>query len=172
MSEQVSTYEKKSEEVSLRDLISNIKELINYLWGYKFLILLVACLSGGGGFIYVKYFTKPIYTANISFTMEQRSNSGGALGGLASSLGLGDIGSGGSSGMFGGENILHLIKSNRIIHQSLKEAQQELEGENLLNLYLKNHFYQSIKEKKIALFPRNLDSVVFSRNQDSLLWSA
>jgi uncharacterized protein involved in exopolysaccharide biosynthesis len=118
--------------------------------------------------VYAKYYTKPTYTATVSFTLEQKNGSGGALGGLASSLGLGDVG-GSSSGMFGGENVLYLMKSNRIIHQSLKEAHTDLKGDHLLNAYLKNHFEKALKKKKIKLFPKNLVSVDFSRQEDSML---
>ena len=158
-----------SDEISLKELILKGKEWFAYLWGYKWLILLVAALGGGLGLAYAKYFTKPTYTSVVSFTLEQKSGGGaGALGGLASSLGLGDMG-GSSSGMFGGENVLHLMKSNRIIHQSLKEAQPDLKGDHLLNAYLKNHFEKALKEKKIELFPEDLDSTTFTRKQDSLL---
>jgi hypothetical protein len=71
--------------------------------------------------------------------------------------------------MFGGENVLFLMKSNRIIHESLKEAQSELNGDNLLNVYLRNHFDKALKTKKVRLFPKNLDSIFFTRKQDSLL---
>jgi hypothetical protein len=159
-----------SDEISLKELILKGKEWFSYLWGYKWRILLVGLLGGALGFVYAKYFTKPTYTSVVSFTLEQKSASGAsALGGLASSLGLGDIGGASQSGMFGGENVLYLMKSNRIIHQSLKESQVDLGGDHLLNEYLKNHFEKSLKEKKIKLFTKNLDSVTFSRQQDSLL---
>ena len=167
MSEQLQQHQ-TSDEISLKELILKGKEWFAYLWGYKWRILIAGLLGGALGFAYVKYFTKPTYTASISFTLEQKGGSGGALGGLASSLGLGDMG-GSSSGMFGGENVLHLMKSNRIIHQSLKEAQSDLKGDHLLNAYLKNHFEKALKEKKIKLFPNKLDSITFSRQQDSLL---
>lgn len=171
MSEQLISQENKQEEFSLKELILKAKEWISYLLGYKWRIIIAGIIGGALGFAYAKYFTKPTYTSTLSFTMEQKNGSGGALGGLASSLGLGDIGGASSSGMFGGENILHLMKSNRIIHQSLKEPQAELKGDHLLNLYLKNHFAKSIKSKKskIKLFPKKLDSVIFNRVQDSLL---
>jgi uncharacterized protein involved in exopolysaccharide biosynthesis len=169
MSEQHTNQENKQEEIGLRELILKTKDWISYLWGYKWRIIIAGIIGGVLGFAYAKYFTKPIYTSSVSFTLEQKNGSGGALGGLASSLGLGEIGAGSSSGMFGGENILHLIKSNRIIHQSLKETQSGLKGNHLLNDYIKNHFAKGIKEKKIKLFPQKLDSVIFSRPQDSLL---
>ena len=159
-----------SDEITLKELIMKGKDWFTYLWGFKWRILLAGMLGGVLGFVYAKYFAKPTYTSVVSFTLEQKNGGGaGALGGLASSLGLGDLPTGSSSGMFGGENVLYLMKSNRIIHQSLKEAQAELKGDHLLNAYLKNHFEKSLKEKKIKLFPKILDSVEFSRQQDSLL---
>jgi uncharacterized protein involved in exopolysaccharide biosynthesis len=159
-----------SDEISLKELILKGKDWLSYLWGYKWRILIAGMLGGALGFVYAKYFTKPTYTSVVSFTLEQKSGGGaGALGGLASSLGLGDLPTGSSSGMFGGENVLYLMKSNRIIHQSLKEAQPDLKGDHLLNAYLKNHFEKPLEEKKIKLFPNKLDSITFSRQQDSLL---
>lgn len=170
MSDQLQQETQNSDEVSLKELILKSNDWFSYLWGYKWRILLAGMLGGSLGFVYAKYFTKPTYTSVVSFTLEQKSGGGaGALGGLASSLGLGDLPTGSSSGMFGGENVLYLMKSNRIIHQSLKEAQAELKGDHLLNAYLKNHFEKPLKVKKIKLFPKNLDSVIFNRQQDSLL---
>ena len=159
-----------SDEISLKELILKGKDWFTYLWGYKWRILIAGLLGGALGFVYAKYITKPTYTSVVSFTLEQKSGGGGgALGGLASSLGLGDLTTGSSSGMFGGENVLFLMKSNRIIHQSLKEPQADLKGDHLLNAYLKNHFEKPLKEKKFKLFAKNLDSVEFTRQQDSLL---
>ncbi len=170
MSEQLRNQVNKQDEISLKELILKAKDWISYLWGYKWRIIIAGILGGALGFTYAKYFSKPTYTANTSFTLEQKSSgAGGALGGLASSLGLGDLPTGSSSGMFGGENILHLIKSNRIIHQSLKQAQPELKGDHLLNAYLRNHFEKGLKDKKIKLYPKKLDTVIFNRAQDSLL---
>ena len=169
MSNQTSENQLQKDEVSLKELIIKGKDWFSYLWGYKWRIFIAGIIGGALGFTYAKFFTKPSYTSTVSFTMEQKNGSGGALGGLASSLGLGDISASSGSGMFGGENVLFLMKSNRIIHQSLKEAQPELKGDNLLNAYVQNHFEKPLKEKKIKLFPKNVDSLVFTRKQDSLL---
>lgn len=169
MSEQLTKQENKQDEISLKELILKAKDWISYLWGYKWRIIIAGIIGGALGLGYAKYFTKPTYTSTISFTLEQKNGSGGSLGGLASSLGLGDIPTSSSSGMFGGENVLYLMKSNRIIHQSLKEPQEDLKGDNLLNAYLKIHFEKGLKEKKIKFYPKVLDSLVFNRAQDSLL---
>lgn len=159
----------QKDEISLKDLILKGKDWFSYLWGYKWRILIAGIIGATLGFSYAKYLTKPTYTSTVSFTLEQKGSSGSALGGLASSLGLGDLPSSSSSGMFGGENVLFLMKSNRIIHQSLKEAQPDLKGDNLLNAYVLNHFEKPLKEKKIKLFPKNVDTLSFTRKQDSLL---
>ena len=169
----MSTVEKNNtaplnDEISLKELIFKGQNWLNYFWTYKWLILLVIFLGSIIGFCYAKFYTKNSYTAELTFAMEQKG-SGSSLGGLASSLGLGDIGASSSSGMFGGENILHLLKSNRIIHEALKEPLPELEGDHLLNAYLKNNFEKALKQKKIKLFPKVIDSLNSTRAQDSLL---
>jgi hypothetical protein len=170
MSEQTALQpQNNNDEISLKDLILKGKEWVAYLWGYKWIIILVSSLGGALGFAYAKYLTKPEYTAQVTFAMEQKSGGAGALGGLASSLGLGDIGGASSSGMFGGENILMLMKSNRIIHEALKAPMEELDGDHLLNAYVINHFDKELEEKKIALFPKTFDSIKSTRAQDSLL---
>jgi hypothetical protein len=170
MSEQTALQpQNNNDEISLKELILKGKEWVSYLWGYKWIILLVSALGGALGFAYSKYLTKPEYTAQVTFAMEQKSGGASALGGLASSLGLGDIGGASNSGMFGGENILMLMKSNRIIHEALKAPMEELDGDHLLNAYVKNHFDKELKEKKIALFPKTFDSITSTRAQDSLL---
>jgi len=167
MSVHFSQQEKKQDEISIKDLIFKIQSWIKYVWGYKWYILIAGLTGGLLGYGYVKYYTKPIYTAKVTFALEQKGSSAD-LGGLASMVGIGDLGSN-SSGMFGGENILFLMKSDRIIHKALKTEIEGLKGGNLLNEYLKIHFQKALKEKKIELFERNLDTIVFSRDQDSIL---
>ncbi|MBP5995707.1 MAG: hypothetical protein KA736_08425 [Crocinitomicaceae bacterium] len=169
MSNQTSENQLQKDEISLKEFIRNGKSWAAYLFSFKWYFLFFGIFGGTLGFTFVKFYTKPIYTSTLSFTMEQKNGSGGTLGGLASSLGLGDISASSGSGMFGGENVLYLMKSNRIIHQSLKEAQPELKGDNLLNAYMQNHFEEPLKEKKIKLFPKKLDSLTFTREQDSML---
>jgi uncharacterized protein involved in exopolysaccharide biosynthesis len=170
MNEQTPTQQNNPDEISLKELILIAKDWTSYLWGRKWLFILVGCFGGALGFAYSKYITKPEYTAQVTFALEQKSGgAASALGGLASSLGIGDIGGTSSSGMFGGENILMLMKSNRIIHEALKAPLLELDSNHLLNAYVKNHFAEELKKKKISLFPKTFDSISSTRAQDSLL---
>ena len=167
MSNQSTENKTENDEISLKELIFKGQNWLNYFWTYKWLILLVIILGSIIGFCYAMFYSKNSYTAELTFAMDQKGG-GSSLSGLASSLGLEDIGAS-SSGMFGGENILHLLKSNRIIHEALKEPLPELEGDHLLNAYLKNNFEKALKQKKIKLFPKEIDSLNSTRAQDSLL---
>jgi hypothetical protein len=159
-------------ELSISDLFIHAKNGILFLKKKKIIIFSAASITGILGLLWNIYFHKPKYKSIITFTLEQKSGvSASALSGLANSLGIGDLSGGSQSGMFGGENILYLLRSNRIIHQSLKETQDELNGDNLLNCYLKNHFPQQIKRNQISLFPMKIDLISFSRKQDSILLS-
>lgn len=150
--------------------LSEVLSIAKQIVFRKKLQLLIATVIGGAlGVIYSIFLASHVYTSNISFTLEQKGSSIGSLGGLASSLGLGDLPTTNSTGMFGGENILHLIKSNRIIHKSLKESRLDLNGDNLLNRYLATHFKSQIKKRKIKLFPKNISNLTFNREQDSVL---
>jgi uncharacterized protein involved in exopolysaccharide biosynthesis len=150
-------------------LIDGFLILKEILWRKKIQILSYLFIGGFLGLLTSIYVIPKTYKSGLSFTLEQKNSSIGSLGGLASSLGISDLPTTTSTGMFGGENILHLLKSNRIIHQSLKESQIELKGDNLLNLYLKTHFKNQLDKKKIKLFDRSLYGEIFNRKQDSLL---
>lgn len=160
----------ETKDLSLNDFFRLLKKGINFIYSKIVILTIVFISSGLCGFLWMKLFYKPKYKADITFTLEQKSNmTAGALSGLANSLGIGDLAGGSQSGMFGGENILYLLKSNRIIHQSLKEPNSELKGGHLLNEYLKSHFYKEIENKQIKLFPKNLVNIKFSREQDSII---
>lgn len=156
--------------LSLSNITLKVVKVFKLLFRKWYLLLLINLVVLTLSYLGSKYFLNDKFHSYLSFTLEQKnSGAGGALGGLASSLGLGDLPSASSSGMFGGENILHLVKSNRIIHQSLKEPQSELANDNLLNEYLKNHYSKALKKGKITLFPKKIDSLLFNRKMDSLL---
>lgn len=103
-----------------------IKEIVQGIvdWG-KFLISrwrLFAFLGliGLGLGALVSMFKKPIFHAQTSFVLEEDASSGmGQMSGLASLVGV-NLGSlGGASGLFQGDNIMELYKSDRMIREAL-----------------------------------------------------
>jgi hypothetical protein len=107
------------DEISLKELIIYLKDWFKYLLS-KWLLLVVAGIIGGAiGFAY-SYFKKTVYTAELTFVLEN-SQSGGALGsyaGIAGQFGF-DLGNSSGGGAFEGENLLALMKSRSMIEKAL-----------------------------------------------------
>lgn len=100
----------KSDEITLKELILKAEIWIKYFLSQWKLILLIGFIGGCIGLTYASL-RKPVYTATLSFALEDDKGGGGLSGalGLASSLGF-DLG-GSAGGAFSGTNIIELIKS-------------------------------------------------------------
>jgi hypothetical protein len=162
-----------NEEISLKELREKAKEWYAYLL-LKWKVILLAGVIGatlGLGYSFVK---KPLYTATLSFALEDEKGNGGFGGalGLASSFGI-DLGSGGGS-VFSGSNLTELFKSRSMVEQTLLSP-VILEGKSisLAEMYIQNQGWR--KEwnddsiyKKIQFLPK-ADREKFTRVHDSIL---
>ena len=108
-----------SEKILLSDLMSLVGKAIKYIFSQYILILKIAIFTGCLGLGYA-YFEKDKFKAEATFIVEEKSGSKSGLGALASSVGF-DIGSltGGSAGLFEGDNILDIMQSRLIVEKVL-----------------------------------------------------
>ena len=105
------------DEISLKELVEKLKDSIGFLWSHKLKILAISILGGVIGFIYALN-KKITYTSKLVFVTAESDGGGlGKLGALGSQFGI-DLG-GGSPSAFGGNNILELMKSRRLIEETL-----------------------------------------------------
>jgi hypothetical protein len=117
---------------------------------------------------------KPIYTATLSFALEDEKSSGGLGGalGLASSLGL-DLGGGGGS-IFTGSNLTELFKSRSMVEQTLLSPVASNDTSiSLAEMYIQNNGWRdkwndNPKLKNIVFLP-NQKRKYFTRVHDSIL---
>lgn len=109
----------KDEEISLRDVLLKLGEWYHYILRKWKWVVLFALLGGILGFVYT-LFQKTYYTATVTFVTESGdSNNTSAYAGLASEFGV-SLSSGNlSGGLFEGPNIFDLMKSRRMIMQTL-----------------------------------------------------
>jgi hypothetical protein len=120
------------------------------------------------------FIKKPVYTATLSFALEDEKGGGGLGGalGLASSFGL-DLGGGGGS-IFTGSNLTELFKSRSMVEQTLLTP-VSYEGKNisLAEMYIQNNGWRDSWENKPNFkntqFLPNADRKNYSRAQDSIL---
>jgi hypothetical protein len=163
-----------NDEISLKELIDKAKDWFAYLVSQWKIIVLAGILGAALGLTY-SFIKKPIYTATLSFALEDEKSGGGGLGsalGLASSLGL-DLGGGGGS-IFTGSNLTELFKSRRMVEQTLlTPVTVHDKSISLAEMYIQNNQWrESWKEKPQFAgiqFAPYADRKKFTRVQDSIL---
>jgi hypothetical protein len=161
-----------SDEITLKEIFMKIKEWFSYLLS-KWMIIVFFGLLGAGLGLANAYFKKPVYTAALSFALEdQQSGDFSSALGLASQLGF-DLG-GGGGGIFAGANLIELFKSRRMVEQTLLTpvnfggstisfAEMYIRVFNWRELWAKN------PKMKDVSFPPRADRRQFTRAQDSVL---
>jgi hypothetical protein len=166
------TENSSNDEISLKELLGKGKEWFSYLLSQWKVIVLAGVVGSGLGLAY-SFTKKPVYTASLSFALEDEKSGGlgGALG-LASSLGL-DLGGGGGS-IFTGSNLTELFKSRAMVEQTLLSP-VVVEGKtiSLAEMYIQNQNWRSkwnekSKFKNIQFVP-DTKRKYFTRVHDSIL---
>ena len=164
--------EVENDEISLRELIEKGKEWYAYLLSQWKIIVLAGIIGACLGLAY-SFIKKPIYTATLSFALEDEKGGGGLGGalGLASSLGF-DLGGGGS--IFTGSNLTELFKSRAMVEQTLLSP-VVVDGKtiSLAEMYIQNQEWrekwsEKPKLKDIQFLP-NTNRKYFTRVHDSIL---
>lgn len=163
----------QSDEISLKELIIKVKEWCGYLLSQWKIIILAGFIGGILGLTY-SFSKKPIYTATLTFAMEDEKVGGGLGGalGLASSFGLDLGGSGG--GIFSGTNLTELFKSRSMVEKTLLMP-ISFKGKQIsfAEMYIENNEWrmnwQDNKKFKSIEFLPNADRTKFTRTQDSIL---
>jgi hypothetical protein len=106
-------------QFTLKEVIQNIRDWLSYFLS-KWKILFLAGIIGLGIGAMVSIFKKPVFHGETSFVLEDGDAGGmGQMSGLASLVGV-NIGSlGGTSGLFQGDNIMELYRSDRMLGETL-----------------------------------------------------
>jgi len=140
----------------------------------KWKIILFSGIFGallGFGYALIK---KPVYTAQLSFALEDEKASGGLGGalGLASQFGIDLGGTGG--GAFSGDNLMELMKSRSMIEKTLLTAvsingKQQTLAEVYIDFNQLRAKWTDEPELTNIHFGINSNPMAFSLQQDSLL---
>jgi hypothetical protein len=164
--------ETPNDEITLKELLQKAKEWYTFLFS-KWKTIVLAGIVGallGLGYSFIK---KPIYTATLTYALEDGKAAGGGLGNLASSFGLDLGGSGGNSGAFSGANLMELFKSRAMVEQTLlSPVKHNNITISLAEMYIQHKEWREKWDKKPKLkdlqFLTNADKTKFTRAQDSI----
>lgn len=159
------------DKITFRELIERLFGWVNvFLRKWKVLgtFVVIGILLG----ISVALLKKPVYHADTTFVLEQSDMGGlGNISGIASMLGLnlGSIGS--ESGLFKGDNILELYRSDAMLSKALLDPFDAEEDQLLIHRYID---FQELDEKwqrkvDFEALDFSLPREDFSIQQDSVL---
>lgn len=107
------------DKITLRELINRMIswfEIFRSKWRFILIVVIIGAVLGA----LASMIKKPVYTAETTFVLEETSMGGmGNMSGIASLLGfnIGSLGSG--TGLFQGDNIMELYKSESMISKTL-----------------------------------------------------
>ena len=161
------------DEIFLKALVENMRTWSAYFLSQWKIIVLAGFIGALLGLTY-SLIKKPVYTATLSFALEDENSGGGLSGalGLASSFGF-DLGNSGGS-IFTGSNLTELFKSRKMVEETLLSP-VVVEGKtiSLAEMYIQNKKWRADWKKKPKLlsiqFLPTKDRKDFTRAQDSIL---
>lgn len=162
------------DEISLKELILKIKDWYRFIVS-KWIVLVAAAIIGGAIGVGYAFMQKPIYTASLSFALEDEKSGGGGLSGalgLASSLGI-DLG-GSAGGAFTGANLLELMKSRKIVEKALLNpisinGKTQSLAQHFINFNELNKNWSEKPTLKNIVFEVDVDRSKYTLQQDSIL---
>jgi hypothetical protein len=162
----------ENDEITLKKLLLKTKEWYTFLLSKWKTIVLAGSIGALLGLGY-SFYKKPIYTATLTYALEDGKAAGGGLGSLASTFGLDLGGAGSNSGAFSGANLMELFKSRAMVEQTLlAPVTQNNKTISLAEMYIKDKKWRKKWVEKPTLksitFLPNTDRTKFTRAQDSI----
>jgi hypothetical protein len=158
-----------SADFSLKDLVNSLASLLRYLKSKWRTIVIYAIVGASIGITY-SFLKKPVYTAEMTFTVEADEAPTMGISGIAEQFGL-DLGSGKGS-LFEGDNIILFFQSRAMVQKTLlSQAQFGDHQEVLINRYIDFNNYRDKWSGKSALenIKFTANEKVLTRLQDSVL---
>jgi uncharacterized protein involved in exopolysaccharide biosynthesis len=130
--------EQQADEISLKDILAEIRLWFRLAWRKSWLILPIALAFGALGYYYAKS-KKPVYTAELKFILKSDNSASSALSGLSSLLGSSSSASGGSL-----ERIIELVGAEKVVIDVLFTKNKIGKQED----FIINQIYQQFQFKK------------------------
>lgn len=106
-------------QFTLREVIRNLQDWVRFFLSQWKLFLAAGILGAGLGAL-VSQVKDPVFHAETSFVLEEEGMGGiGQMSGIANLLGVNIGGLGGTNGLFQGDNIMELYRSDRMLEETL-----------------------------------------------------
>ncbi|WP_143959321.1 GumC domain-containing protein [Litoribacter populi] len=162
----------KDDKITFRELVLRMRgwgKTFRSKWKLLAIFLLVGMLLGAAA----SFLKKPVYTAETSFVLEESdmSGMGGGMSGIASLVGI-NLGSlGGGNGLFSGDNIMELYRSDNMLSKTLLSPMAGDSTTRLIDRYITFNKLEKKWRRKVDLSTMNfsLPRDQFTVKQDSVV---
>lgn len=160
------------QEFSLKNLMNDRWDDVKYIFSFKKYLAIVIIAGAAIGALTAFLWT-PSYTARLTFVIDDsKTSAGGGLAALAGQFGFNLDGIGGGSGVLAGDNVQELLKSQKLIKETLISPYNPAGNISLADRYaeinkLNDKWLKYSPDGKITRFPVNASH--YNRLQDSLL---
>ncbi len=135
------------------------------LYRRKWLILSVFILGAVLGASKAFFLNQITYTGKVTFAIIEKGGQNSGLSSLVSQFG----GIGGDATLFSPENMLVLLKSNKIIEETLLSSAANFQDSIFLDVYLMRYYKKDVEKGKIHLESFRGQRSEFTRESDSIL---
>lgn len=159
-------------EFSFKQVLDKRRDDFWFLWKHRYTLIVIGIIGAGLGALYA--WTRPItYTAKLTFVVEEGGAGGGSLlSGLAGQFGFDIGGMSGTGGVLAGDNVQELLRSHKMIKNTLLTPFAEKSTLSLADKYaetseLSKRWADKYNSGKPIHFL--VDDTKYSRLQDSLL---
>jgi len=153
----------QNNEISILEIILSLKKIITLVFLHKYKVILFGLIGAAIGLL-IAFQSPIVYTAELTFAIEEKSGGASAYAGIASQFGL-DLGRG-EGGAFAGDNIMELFKSRLIIQKTLLTI-VDIEGNKdlLINRFIKSYNLDKKWANSETLANFKFDALNPSKNQ-------
>jgi len=160
-------------EFSFKQVLDQRRKDFWLLWKHRYTLIVIGLIGAGLGALYA--WNRPTtYTAKLTFVVEEGNSGGGSLlSGLAGQFGFDLGGVSGTGGVLAGDNVQELLRSQKMIKNTLLTPFRTDSSLTLADRYaetseLKKPWAKKYNEGKPIHFPAD-DTKYYTRLQDSLL---
>lgn len=163
---------KQNDEITLKELLNKAKDWFAYLLTQWKIIALATVIGAVIGLTY-SLIKKPIYTANLTFALEDKSSGGNSSLSIDSPFGI-DLVGGSNGGAFSGSNLPVLFLSRNMVERTLlSPIVFEKKKISLAEMYIQNkgwrNKWEDNQQLKSIQFSPNPSRKGFTRVHDSIL---
>jgi len=152
--------------VTLGELTDRLSQWVQHYWKQRVRMAAYGFGMAIIGILLAHFFREEKFESRITFAVEEKTAGLGGLSGLANQLGMGLLG---DAGLFSADNLMLLLKSDRMIQNALLKPIPHRGDSSLFNDWLLRNYPRTLQKGEMHLIKVGKSRDQFTRLEDSVL---